>query len=88
MEDILLNRFNLPIALDKTIILFGKFNTFNMYRVENLLILVIKHHIFTCKSNSTDALLRLISGKIHVEKYLLLRMVNMPNMKKKTGENV
>ena len=62
-----------------------------MYRVENLLILVIKHHIFTCKSNSTkilntDALLRLISGKIHVEKYLLLRNGEYAQYEKKNWE--
>ena len=31
VEDMLLNRFVIPIALDKTSILFGKFNTYNMY---------------------------------------------------------
>ena len=31
VEDMLLNRFVIPIALDKTSILFGKFNTCNMY---------------------------------------------------------
>ena len=44
-----------------------------MYKVENLLILVIKHYIFTCKYNSTkklntDALLNVITERIYVEK--------------------
>ena len=73
VEDMFLNRFNIPIALNKTNILFGKFNTCNMYKVENLLILVIKHYIFTCKYNSTkklntDALLNVITERIYVEK--------------------
>ena len=49
-----------------------------MYKVENLLILVIKHFIFTGKYNSTrklntDALFNVITERIYVEKYLLLR---------------
>ena len=77
MEDMLLDRFNLHIALNKTNILFGKFNTFNTYKVENLLILIIKRYIFTCKYKSkklnTDALLNVITERFNVEKYLLLR---------------
>ena len=61
-----------------------------MYKVENLLILVIKHFIFTCKYNSTkklniDALLNVITERIYVEKYLLLR--NTPSMKN-TGKKI
>ena len=49
-----------------------------MYKVENLLILVIKHFIFTCKNNSTrklntDALFNVITERINVKKYLLPR---------------
>ena len=49
-----------------------------MYKVENLKILVIKHYIFTCRYNSTrklntDALFNVITERIYVEKYLLLR---------------
>ena len=57
-----------------------------MYKAENLLILVIKHYIFTCKYNSkktlnTDALLNLITERIYVEKYILFEMANMPSIK-------
>ena len=65
VEDMLLDRFNIPISLNKTNILFGKFNTCNTYKVENLLILIIKQYIFTCKYKSkklnTDALLNVIT---------------------------
>ena len=77
VEDMLLDRYNIPITLNKTNILFGKFNTCNTYKVENLLILIIKHYIFTCKYKSkklnTDALLNVITERFYVEKYLLLR---------------
>ena len=35
VENIFLNGFNIAIALNTTYILFGKFNSFNMYIVEN-----------------------------------------------------
>ena len=52
VEDMLLDRFNIPIALNKTNVLFGKFITCNTYKVENLLILILKQYIFTCKYKS------------------------------------
>ena len=63
-----------------------------MYKVENLLILDIKHFIFTCKYNSTrklntDALFNVITKIINVEKYLLLRNGELPSMKN-TGEKL
>ena len=81
-----LNRFNIPIALDKFSILFGKFNSSNMYKVANLFLLVIKHYIFTCKYNSTKilnicVLFLLSTERIYVEKYLSLKIDEYPQYK-------
>ena len=59
-----------------------------MYKVENLLILVIKQYIFTCKYNSTknliiDDLFRLIYLSKNI---YCLEMVNMLCMKNTGGK--
>ena len=64
-----------------------------MYKVENLLILVIKHFIFTCNYNSTkklniDALLNVITERIYVEKYLLFRNVEYAHYENKIIHSV
>ena len=62
-----------------------------MYKVENLLNVVLKHYIFTSKYKSTnkintDALFRLITERIFVETIYCLEMVIMPSMKNTRGK--
>ena len=66
VEDMLLNRFNIHIATEKNNIFFEEFNTCNMYKVENLLIFVIKLYFYSTKILNTDAILRLITERISI----------------------
>ena len=64
-----------------------------MYKVENLLNVVLKHYIFASKyvykstnKINTDALFRLITERIFVETIYCLEMVIMPSMKNTRGK--
>lgn len=71
-------RFNFRIVFDKIGVLFGKFNNNNVYKVHNLLTLVVKQFIFACKYKTVpkldmSALFTLITDRLLIEKYLLLK---------------
>jgi hypothetical protein len=74
----LLNKFRVSLTFDKPSILFRKYKSKNMYKVHNLLSLIIKHYIFSCKHKkylilSTNVLKVVIEQKILVENFLLLK---------------
>ena len=78
IEEWLLNKFRISVTFDKPSILFGKYKKKNMYKVHNLLSLIIKHYIFSCKYKkhpilSTNVLKVVIEQRILVEKFLLLK---------------
>ena len=68
------------VGFNKQAILFGKFANRNIHKVENLIILIVKHYInnskfsntSTCKLNK-ETLKKIISDRIEVEKLLLLK---------------
>lgn len=56
VEEMFLLRFNFPTAFDKIGVLFGKFNNNDVYKLHNILTLVLKQFIFTCKYKTVPKL--------------------------------
>lgn len=82
-----LSKFNFPIVFDKIGVLFGKFNNNNIYKVHNLLTLVVKQFIFACKYKMVSkldmsALFTVITNGLLIEKYLLLKNCNFTQYEK------
>lgn len=76
VEEMFLSRFNFPIDFDKIGVLFGEFNYTNVYKVHNLLTVVVKQFVFACKYKTVpkldmSALFTLITHRLLLEKYLL-----------------
>ena len=80
IEDWLLEKLDKYVGFNKQAILFGKFANRNIHKVENLIILIVKHYInnsnfsntSTCKLN-IETQKKIISDRIVVEKFLLLK---------------
>ena len=76
--DWILRKFNIRCSFDKQGILFGKYENKNIYRLQNILILVAKQFIFASKYKNipklhVDALIKIINDRIFVEKFILLQ---------------
>lgn len=68
----------MQVTFDKNSILFGKYKERNLYKVHNLLILIIKQYIFVSRYKEVPklnfgALENIMKNRISVEKYILLK---------------
>lgn len=76
-----LNEFDIFIPFVRKSVLFGKFLKPSIYKLHNLLSMVVKWYIFASKYNknpcvSFDLVKQIIKNKILLEKYLLLKTVD------------
>lgn len=78
IEEWILEKFNIHCSFDRQGILFGKYENKNIYKLQNLLILVVKQFIFASKYKNVpklhgDILIKVIIDRIFIEKFLLLQ---------------
>jgi hypothetical protein len=81
IEDWSLRKFNIHCSFDKQGILCGKYENNNIYRLQNILILVAKQFIFATKYKNVpklhvDALIKVINDRIFVEKFTCILLQN------------
>ena len=75
IEDWLLEKLDKHVGFSKQAILYGKFANRNIHKVENLIILIVKHYINNSKISNIstckliiETLKKIISNRIVVEK--------------------
>ena len=78
VEEWIINQFHVPVNFDKYSVMFGKYYNRHMYRFQNLILLVVKQYIFSCRYQNNPrvhiaAIKKSITDRIMIEKYLLLR---------------
>lgn len=78
IEELFLTKYNVSFVFDKRSTLFGKYNNNKLYRVQNLLILIVKQYIFSCKFKPIQkldffSLSIIIADRFLIQKFMLLK---------------